>query len=75
MKEYNGLKMEMISFDESTDVITTSPGNCWSVVAFRQAPEGSEGWTQCQEAIGAGQSDEGFGYYWIAPRGSEDPDV
>ena len=66
--------MEMISFDESTDVITSSPGNCWSVVAFTQAPEGSEGWTQCQEAIEATGSEE-FGQYWIAPRGSEDPDV
>ena len=76
MKEYNGLKMEMISFDASTDVIITSSlDNCGSVMAFSQAPEGTEGWIQCQEAIDAGKDDEGFGIYWYAPRGSGDPDV
>ncbi len=73
MKKYTGLKVEKIEFSDKTDIITGSLDDCQSVVAFTQAPEGTSGWTQCQQAINAGLSDTGFGFYWISPRSSQDP--
>ena len=73
MKQYNGLRAEKIDFTENS-IITTS-GSCRSIVAFSQAPVGSQGWEQCQEAINAGGTDIGFGEYWVGNMGPNNPDV
>ena len=73
MKHYTGLKVEKIDFSNKTDILTGSLDGCWSVVAFAQAPQGTSGWAQCQRAIEAGFSDEGFGFYWVSARGADDP--
>lgn len=72
MKEYHGLMAEKIEFENNSNIVTES--GCRSIVAFSQAPIGSDGWEQCQEAINAGGTDEGFGEYWIGNMG-DNPDV
>ena len=73
MKEYNGLKAELIEFEPTNIIATSTASTCRSIVAFSQAPIGTAGWEQCQEAIQETGNDQ-YGEYWIGEMGPN-PDV